>query len=319
MDYEKNVNSDNMENTELPESDTNIDSFRESAEESVSPAFERLDDFDEPAEDVSSKEFSGEEPDVQAPPSGDTADSYNPNGTTPVTPYRYYWTGPVQPIYQQDPMSEEPPAEPPAEAEKPVKKASGGIWMKVISLAVAFVVGVGISSWLSFLALPKLVERELKEIQKSNPQLYLTPPNPAMTAEEAGAPDPNGEKELLSVVEIARRVGPAVVGINTMVERQNIFGSSSLASGSGSGIILTADGYIVTNNHVIEGANTINVTLSDGEEFPAVLIGADARTDLAVVKIEGDGEVKDDKGNVVTHKEMKGNWLKINIKIYLHE
>lgn len=58
--------------------------------------------------------------------------------------------------------------------------------------------------------------------------------------------------------------------------------------GYGSGVILTSDGYIVTNNHVIEKADEIQVTLNDNRVFEATLVGADANTDLALIKIEGD-------------------------------
>ena len=58
--------------------------------------------------------------------------------------------------------------------------------------------------------------------------------------------------------------------------------------GYGSGVILTTDGYIVTNNHVIENADEIQVTLNDNRVFNATLVGADSNTDLALVKIEGD-------------------------------
>ena len=58
--------------------------------------------------------------------------------------------------------------------------------------------------------------------------------------------------------------------------------------GYGSGVILTKDGYIVTNNHVIEKADEIQVTLNDNRVFEATLVGADANTDLALLKIEGD-------------------------------
>lgn len=59
--------------------------------------------------------------------------------------------------------------------------------------------------------------------------------------------------------------------------------------GLGSGVILTADGYIVTNNHVIEGAERLEVTLNDNRNFNARVIGADPVTDLAVIKIEDEG------------------------------
>jgi Do/DeqQ family serine protease len=59
--------------------------------------------------------------------------------------------------------------------------------------------------------------------------------------------------------------------------------------GFGSGVIISKDGYIVTNNHVIEGADEISVTLNDNREFKGRIIGTDPNTDLALVKIEGDG------------------------------
>lgn len=59
--------------------------------------------------------------------------------------------------------------------------------------------------------------------------------------------------------------------------------------GAGSGVIISPDGYIVTNNHVVENAQDITVTLNDKREFPATIIGTDPQTDLALVKIECDG------------------------------
>ena len=59
--------------------------------------------------------------------------------------------------------------------------------------------------------------------------------------------------------------------------------------GSGSGVIITPDGYIITNNHVVEGATEIEVTMNDNTVYPATLIGNDPATDVAVIKIEGDG------------------------------
>lgn len=62
--------------------------------------------------------------------------------------------------------------------------------------------------------------------------------------------------------------------------------------GFGSGVILSADGYIVTNNHVIDGADEIMVTLNDNRSYPARLVGSDENTDLALVKIEADGDLE---------------------------
>ena len=64
--------------------------------------------------------------------------------------------------------------------------------------------------------------------------------------------------------------------------------------GFGSGVIISKDGYIITNNHVVAGASEVSITLNDGEEFIATVVGADPETDIALIKIEGDeGKVFD--------------------------
>lgn len=89
------------------------------------------------------------------------------------------------------------------------------------------------------------------------------------------------------VVEIVDRVGPAVVGVTNLANVYDRFsGNRTLRpQSSGSGVIVSADGYIVTNNHVVSGADSLTVTLSSGKEVVAVLVGADDRSDLAVLKI----------------------------------
>ncbi len=108
----------------------------------------------------------------------------------------------------------------------------------------------------------------------------------APSSESAPAPIANVQGEMLTT-EIAKKVGPAVVGITSTIQGQmSIFGTSSTSKSEGSGIILSADGYIVTNNHVVDGATTVTVLLNTGTEYEAKLIGKDVQTDLAVIKIE---------------------------------
>jgi len=77
-----------------------------------------------------------------------------------------------------------------------------------------------------------------------------------------------------------------VVSIVTETVTYNWFWQAVPQTGAGSGIVISSDGYIVTNNHVVEGAQKVTVTLSDGSAFAATVVGTDAQTDLAVVKIE---------------------------------
>ncbi|MBS5634747.1 MAG: trypsin-like peptidase domain-containing protein [Clostridiales bacterium] len=96
----------------------------------------------------------------------------------------------------------------------------------------------------------------------------------------------------LSDKEIIKKVSPAVVGIECYA-----FGNSFTPSSSGSGIIMTADGYIVTNAHVVEDAAGITVVLENGDAYAAELIGADSDTDLAVLKIEASNLTYAEFGN----------------------
>ncbi len=108
-----------------------------------------------------------------------------------------------------------------------------------------------------------------------------------ITATQTSASNSNA-----SVADIVEDASKAIVGIVNLQEQRSPFSptASSVESGSGTGVIFkqTNDGtYIVTNNHVIEGASQLEVSLYDGEKVQAEVIGADALTDLAVLKIDG--------------------------------
>ncbi len=88
------------------------------------------------------------------------------------------------------------------------------------------------------------------------------------------------------VVQAAKKVGPAVVGITNKAVVRDWFDMPVETEGVGSGVIFKSDGYIVTNNHVIDGAKELIVSLSDGRSLKGKVIGADETTDLAVVKVD---------------------------------
>lgn len=87
-------------------------------------------------------------------------------------------------------------------------------------------------------------------------------------------------------IQIYKNSSPAVVNITTTVVNYDFFLNPVPKQGSGSGIVLSPDGYILTNNHVIEGATLLEITFTDGKSLTAKLIGRDPSTDLAVLKVD---------------------------------
>ena len=97
-------------------------------------------------------------------------------------------------------------------------------------------------------------------------------------------------QEISPVVAIAEKVTPSVVGVKTFGTAYTYWGQRipNQELGSGSGIIYSKDGYIITNYHVIEDATSVMITLSDGTEYDARIIGSDSSSDLAVLKVEAE-------------------------------
>lgn len=122
------------------------------------------------------------------------------------------------------------------------------------------------------------------------------------TASGSGTLLVSNTKNELSVNEIAKKVGPSCVGVinKAKVQPQKYYDPFTgryyyyqeptdedlVEQGSGSGIIISEDGYIVTNQHVIADASEITIILNTGDEYKATLVGSDEKTDLAVLKID---------------------------------
>ena len=124
--------------------------------------------------------------------------------------------------------------------------------------------------------------------------------------DEGSTSSPNTEQISLldysdTAVGVAQKVLPSIVGINVTYSVNSIFYSGGTAKAQGSGVIISEDGYILTNNHVVNSsssssyyelgkASKITVTLNnDDTEYEAKIVGTDEQTDLAVIKIEKDG------------------------------
>lgn len=89
----------------------------------------------------------------------------------------------------------------------------------------------------------------------------------------------------MTVSDIAKKVGPAVVAVTTTLQTSQGFFGSQQAQGVGTGMIINEEGYILTNYHVVEGAQQVKVTLSNNKQVNAKVVNYDANYDVAVVKI----------------------------------
>ncbi|GAB6150685.1 S1C family serine protease [Clostridium novyi] len=111
---------------------------------------------------------------------------------------------------------------------------------------------------------------------------YVAPTNPSTNK-------PSAAPVAMSVSNIAKQVGPAVVGVSTKsISSLDMFGFPETQEGMGSGIIFSEDGYILTNYHVVKGAKQISVIFNngkEGKEIPAKVINYNASMDLAVIKL----------------------------------
>jgi len=100
------------------------------------------------------------------------------------------------------------------------------------------------------------------------------------------ATDEDSDSLGLSTADIVKTVSDSVVEIQTETATYSRMTGQAVIEGAGSGVIVTTDGYIVTNNHVIEDANKITVITTDEKEYDATVIGTDDTTDIAVLKID---------------------------------
>ncbi|WP_234983354.1 S1C family serine protease [Demequina sp. NBRC 110053] len=157
---------------------------------------------------------------------------------------------------QHDGSGYEPP-EPPVEQKAPrgrVRKSTVALIL-VSALIVGAGAGLG-GAWI------------YDEYLEPTPTVQVATGDPVDRAED-------------SVAVVSAAVMPSVVSIEAS--------SGALGGGTGSGFVIREDGYILTNNHVVEGAESITVVMSDGSEYDADLVGATGDYDLAVIQIEADG------------------------------
>ena len=190
------------------------------------------------------------------------------------------------PVTQEQPAAEEIPVSSEAAVQPQVQKKKSGKGRKVfgliaLCLAVALVSSImtaiisGVILQIQFGVHKQAVDNQLQVMGESVRTEQGLPVNPAAPAEEGLTPS-----------EIYAQNADAVVGITCVGVETNQFGQQSQVIGTGSGFIISADGYVVTNYHVVEGAQEVTVVTRNDQEFPAQIIGYESGVDVALLKVE---------------------------------
>ena len=148
--------------------------------------------------------------------------------------------------------------------------------VKVTALILACAVAGGLAGW-GGAAIAKSSGTERATIQQSDRQPVSVQ---VKTVDGQTKMEP---------AEVYASVVNSAVSINCSATSTNIFGQTTQSASSGSGFIITEDGYVVTNYHVISGASSVQVTLYNGDTYDATVIGGDSDYDVAVLKIEASG------------------------------
>ena len=205
--------------------------------------------------------------------------SYRNNNGEPVR--RYYANVENEPFRNFDPAA-------PVQDMKPVKKKKRGGGIVALALVCALIGGAagGGAVWYASRNNSPIIRETTIQVADRGVETEIG----SNASNDGGANSvtalPAG-KSILTEAQIYESRVNSVVSINTTAST-NVFNQRVETASSGSGFMLTRDGYIVTNYHVVNGASNVTVTLYNGDDYPATIIGGDKDYDIAVIKIEGD-------------------------------
>jgi len=209
--------------------------------------------------------------------------------------------------YSFEPVAPETPQPPLEQAKEEIRRSGKHTGLKIAALlaAVAIVAGVGgsaLTKAIDAIGQKNLAEQESsasvgamaeQSVEQEQPAAQKPQADASYRLERTPLPETlksnEGDKALTPAQVYKMNIG-AVCGISTQVTA-SLWGVETTGVCTGSGFVLTADGYIVTNNHVVADADegTVVVQFYSGEEYPAVIIGTDSMNDVALLKIEAEG------------------------------
>ena len=206
-----------------------------------------------------------------------------------------------------DPAPAEP-AQPLQQAKEEIRRSGRHTGLKIAALLTVVAIVAAAGGYALKQAIAALGEKNLAGQQTSVDAMAEQTVEPEPAAEPAAQPtDDKGAYRLerrplpdtlpsndtgktLTPTQVYQMNVGAVCGIATQVTT-NVWGQTTTSACTGSGFVLTEDGYIITNNHVVEGAQSVSVQLNDGTSLDATIVGTDEQTDLAVIKVSSSAEL----------------------------
>lgn len=206
-------------------------------------------------------------------PNTNTYDNYQSNGYTAQNQQsqNVYNSQPYGTAPNHSANAKPPKAKKPKKQRKPISR--GGI---AIALAVTMVFSCGLGFGGGYFA--------NKVNTSTSGSLNITKTSNSGTTTTASS-----TSKANSTSEIVKKTADSVVEISTESVVTGSFAQQYVQQGAGSGVIISQDGYILTNNHVINGANSVKVRLRDGTEYDATIIGSDSDNDIALLKVSATG------------------------------
>lgn len=206
-------------------------------------------------------------------PNTNTYDNYQSNGYTAQNQQsqNVYNSQPYGTAPNHSANAKPPKAKKPKKQRKPISR--GGI---AIALAVTMVFSCGLGFGGGYFA--------NKVNTSTSGSLNITKTSNSGTTTTASSTSTAN-----STSEIVKKTADSVVEISTESVVTGSFAQQYVQQGAGSGVIISQDGYILTNNHVINGANSVKVRLRDGTEYDATIVGSDSDNDIALLKVNATG------------------------------
>jgi len=228
--------------------------------------------YNEPTQYSSQNTSSGYSNNYQNP-NTNAYDNYQSNGYTAQNQQsqNVYNSQPYGTAPNHSANAKPPKAKKPKKQRKPISR--GGI---AIALAVTMVFSCGLGFGGGYLA--------NKVNTSTSGSLNITKTSNSGTTTTASS-----TSKANSTSEIVKKTADSVVEISTESVVTGSFAQQYVQQGAGSGVIISQDGYILTNNHVINGANSVKVRLRDGTEYDATIIGSDSDNDIALLKVSATG------------------------------